>query len=329
MQCNGVLAQGLDASPAGIMISHGHPKGGWMVTYSYMNMLMKNNLSGTQNISDDEIFSKDYVMSAQKMNMDMHMLMGMYGLTGRVSLMLMVSYTSNSMDMLAYSPAMHMHGGMMDMGTLEHTHETSGLNDTKLWALVKLLNGEGSSLVFSAGINFPTGDFQISAGEHAIIEGEHQPYMMQLGSGSTDLMPGLTYFKKAGKLSWSVQALSVIRPFENSLGYHFGNELTLNAWGAYQIIPLLSASLRAEEISSTAISGADNSIYIYSEPGSNPVNSGGMAANLYAGINFYINKSFLNNSKAGVEYGLPVYQNLNGIQISTHSTINLGITKAF
>lgn len=330
VKCFTAPAQGLDASPAGVMISHGHPKGGWMFSYTYMNMMMKNNLSGTSNISDEEIFAKDYSMSPQKMNMNMHMFMVMYGITGRLSAMIMANYNEQQMDMTAYSASMHMHGGTMDMSSsTSHSHQTSGLGDVKLWALYKVRNGEGSSLVASLGFSFPTGDYKIEAGEHATFQGEHHAYMMQLGTGSFDFMPGITYLKNKNKFTYSAQLIGVIRPFNNPINYHWGNEMDVNAWGAYKFFPWLSASLRAEYFYSGSISGKDNLMYIYTEPGSNPVNYGGTKINGYPGINFYINKSFMRDSKIGVEFGLPVYQNLNGIQQSLSSTLFASITKSF
>src|SRR4051794_291871 len=98
-KCIPACCQGLDAGPAGVMVSHGHPKGGWMVSYTYENVMMKHNLAGTENVTDDAVFN-DYIFSTQSMRMDMHMLMGMYGLSARLSFMLMTNYTVTSMDLI-------------------------------------------------------------------------------------------------------------------------------------------------------------------------------------------------------------------------------------
>ncbi|MBK9412078.1 MAG: transporter [Bacteroidetes bacterium] len=323
-----IKAQNLDASPAGIMISHSHPKGGWMFNYTYMNMLMKNNLSETAKISAEEIFTKDYSMAAEKMKMDMHMIMAMYGFTGRFTVMAMASYNVNSMDMQSYA-AGHVHGGANSDGSLFHTHESSGFGDVKLWGLYKIGNGEGSSLVLSAGINVPTGNINVEAGEHALFPGQRQSYMMQLGTGSFDLMPGLTYYKRTGKLSWSTQALLNIRPFENDNGYRQGSDLTFNIWSAYSFSSSFSASLRGELFNGDVISGKDPMISILAEPDANPVNHGGIKGNTYAGFNYYLNKGFLHDTKFGIEFGIPVYQNVNGIQMSTAYSLFATITKSF
>lgn len=321
-------AQVMDAAPAGIMISHAHPKGGFMISYSYMNMMMEENLSGTRKVSDNEIFQKNYSMSPEKMKMDMHMLMLMYGLTGRLSFMLMANYNIYKMDMKSYS-AGHVHAGSTATPSLFHTHESSGLGDVKFWMLYKLLNGENSSLVFSVGVNLPTGDTHIAAGEHATFAGQRQSYMMQMGTGSYDIMPGLTYYKNQGKIAWSVQALANVRPFNNDLDYHYGNDVTVNAWAAYHIGSSLTASVRTEFFEGGKIKGSDEMIYPLSEPGADTENYGGSRANAYAGINYYIAKSFMRNTKIGIEAGMPFYQNLNGPQMATQYILNAGITKSF
>ncbi|MBP9924104.1 MAG: hypothetical protein KBF92_09760, partial [Bacteroidia bacterium] len=91
-------AQQQDASPAGVMISHAHPKGGWMFNYSFMHMNMGGNFKGNEKISNEEIFNS-YLMAGTSMKMDMHMLMAMHGITGRFTIMVMANYVSNSMDM--------------------------------------------------------------------------------------------------------------------------------------------------------------------------------------------------------------------------------------
>lgn len=37
-----------DLSPSGVMLGHEHGKETWKISYRYMNMIMENNLSGTE-----------------------------------------------------------------------------------------------------------------------------------------------------------------------------------------------------------------------------------------------------------------------------------------
>lgn len=320
-------AQAIDASPTGVMISHGHPKRGWMVSYAYMNMFMEDNFAGTKKVSDDYIFS-NYLMSPVDMKMDMHMLMLMYGISGKLSAMLMADYRLMHMNMNMYSTSGHNHGGSSETSTsLKHEMKTSGIGDVKLYALYKLLTAEHTSLTASMGINLPVGSITID--DDGMYNGQHLPYMMQLGSGSYDLLPGITVLSKHKRISYSAQLLATIRPVDNTLDYHYGNEFLVNVWGAYQFHKVISASLRTEGISSSAIEGKDKLIYAYMEPGADPENYGGRRINGYGGLNIYITKSFMKGSKLTFEYGLPFYQNVNGTQLGLKSTLYAGFTKSF
>src|SRR6188472_3732178 len=163
-------------SPAGVMISHAHAKGGLMFTYSYMDMQMKDNWSGREAVSDDQIWN-DYLYAPQKMHMGMHMLMGMYGWSDRFSLMLMTEYKSASMTMSLRGGSIphHHHGDSTQVANANiHEHTATGFGDTKLWAVYNLVQKENSSMVLSAGISIPTGRINIEASEHALYPGERQ-----------------------------------------------------------------------------------------------------------------------------------------------------------
>jgi len=295
-----------------------------------MNMAMQNNISGTSQVSDEKVYT-NYLMSPKKMLMDMHMLMAMYGITGNFSVMGMVNYNISSMQMNMIPTESHNHAGMMNMQTRSNmmNSKTSGIGDIKLWLLYELYNHDGASLLLSTGISLPIGKTNIYGGNNTMYEGQKLPYMMQMGTGSMDIMPGITYLKKYDQLTLSTQALSIIRPFYNFSGYHYGNELQINAWAAYEILPSFSFSLRAEGYKAGNIKGNDAKISSEMEPASSAVNYGGARANGYAGINYYVNKNYIRNCKIGIEFGLPLYQNLNGIQLSTRYTLNARITKSF
>ncbi len=225
----------------------------------------------------------------------------------------------------------HHHGDSTVMASNEttHNHATAGFGDVRLWAIYKLVSRENLSLLLSAGLNIPTGKIDIDAGEHAIYPGELQPYMMQLGTGTFDFMPGLTYLANSGSLTWSMQALSNIRPFYNSRGYHYGSDLTLNAWAAYHIIPIMSVSARLEGYAGSTIYGSDSKINPIVSPAADPKCYGGQRLSAFAGVNFYISEGFLSYAKIALEIGAPIYQQVNGIQQVSSYCWNAGITKAF
>ncbi len=318
-----------DLSPSGIMLGHEHPKGIWKISYRYMSMMMDGNLSGTTKVDDNFVFNK-YIMSPQNMRMDMHMVMAMYGVTNRLSLMAMFNYNASSMNMNSLPGTMNMtmngSGGMMSSNNSNTmSSKTSGLGDTKLYAVYSIINHNVHHILLSGGISLPTGSIQMKGkSDDMMYPSQRFPYMMQMGSGTFDFMPGITYLLKQNKASLSAQITSVIRPFNNSLNYRLGNEFTFNVWSAYRWFPWVSSSVRIEGSSVGAINGYDPSLYGVLEPSATSLNYGGQIVKSYLGLNFYLNRGWLKNNKLSVEYGMPVYQNVNGVQLALKSTIYAG-----
>src|SRR4051794_38916947 len=73
-------------TPQGVMTDHIHAKGEWMLSYTYMNMMMQGNNTGTAHVSDNDVY-RQYMMAPATMSMQMHMAMVMYGVTDKLTLM--------------------------------------------------------------------------------------------------------------------------------------------------------------------------------------------------------------------------------------------------
>ena len=312
-----------DATPAGVMLSHVHSKGEWMLSYRYMNMASRGMQQNGSSISNEHIYNQ-YLYSSDRMNMQMHMLMAMYGVSERITLMTMLEYNQSSMNMIAPEGSTHIHNGVV-MGSMAHDMKTSGFGDISITALYSIINTEKNQLLFSGGLSIPTGFVHTEGDAGSMNANSRYPYMMQQGSGTWDILPGLTYTYKKEKVMASTQIFSTIRTGYNHVGYKLGNEVTFNNWIAYQWTPWLSTSVRGEIIQTGTIKGNDPSLYAYTEPSANNANYGGTTAMLYAGINTF----FLTNNKIGMEIGLPVYQKTNGIQASVYSHVNLAYTIVF
>lgn len=313
-----------DMNPSGIMVGHSHPKGVWMLSYRYMTMQMRDNLSGTEKVADDIIY-QNYIMSPNAMSMDMHMVMAMYGITNRLSVMAMLNYNvlSMKMNMLPGTMQMQMNGmTMTDMNATSMTMKTSGISDTKLYAMYALLDKSSHKLVISAGVNLPTGSISLTGDDMSMQPGKRLPYMMQLGSGTYDILPGVTYLLHKSNFTWGTQVTATLRPGYNSLGYAYGNDVTATTWAAYKFLPWLSASVRAEGYAANSIDGKDPGLHEVMEPDSKAANYGGKRASGYVGLNLYWKK--LLSSRFSFEYGQPFYQNLNGPQLATRSMLYAG-----
>jgi hypothetical protein len=320
MHCTDECCCAKDYAPVGVMISHIHQKGQWMLSYRYTMTQMEGNQSGTRAIQNELVFN-DYLLAPSSMRMHMHMLMGMYGISSRITLMTMFSYMQQSMRMEMFpTGSSHQHG--VDIHGGQHSQVSSGLGDTRLYVLWGLPKYRNHQFMLSLGFNLPTGSItQKGDMDDLIYADRHLPYSMQLGSGSVDFLPGLTYLYQLGKWSSSLQLSSTLRYFTNKLGYHRGHEGCFNSWLSYRWLPSFSSSLRIETTASSAIVAQDRSLYTQLEPAANPHNYGGYVASLYGGTLFHPSLSCLKQHRVGIEFGLPIYQYLKGIQQPQQYTV--------
>ncbi len=303
--------------PLGVMGSHTHSKGSWMFSYQLMHMNMQDNLSGRESIGQESILDR-YMMAPGSMGMQMHMAGAMYALTDKLTLMAMLPYMSNHMQMVDR------------MGMASEMH-SSHLGDVSISGLYSLYKGHRQSLHISLGLSIPTG----SISESASIEHMHPatetclPYQMQTGSGTWDLLPALTYTGVYQSFAYGLQGQARLRTGENSRAYRLGHMTGLNSWLAYRQNNWLSYSLRLQALKNQEVTGQDIELNPMMSPTSDALNSGGKQLNAFVGANFSIGKEVFKGHRLGIEYGLPLYQNLNGIQMQGKGTLLAGWQVAF
>jgi hypothetical protein len=321
-------------APLGIMTDHVHGKGQWTIDYTYMNTTMKGNLMGTKSVDDNTIF-KTFAMAPDKMTMEMHMFMLMYSITDNLTVMGVMNYISNNMVMSMDSFALNsmrdmpgMVGSTVNNASMNTT--TSGMGDAKLYALYKIMDINRQRLIIGAGLSIPTGSIT-ERGSTLIGVNQILPYCMQLGSGTYDFMPSINYIGQSQYWSYGGVLNATIRTNTNTEGYSLGNQYSATAWLAYKFCHLMSASMRIEGVNTSGINGYDPNIERLSpnDPSSNTSDYGGKAVNAYIGLNFYKDKCSFKGLRLELEYGIPVYQNLNGTQMSLQRTFLAGCLYAF
>jgi hypothetical protein len=316
------------SAPAGIFNDHVHAKKEWMLSYRYMLMSMKGSQQGKTKLSQDQVYN-NYIMAPSRMNMQMHMLMLMYGLSDRITLMGMSSFSVNTMDM-----------SMMESGNPSHVHtgndnhsgfrsESSGITDTRIYAIYELFSRDRDNLVLSGGINLPTGKISLR-GSSMTGENDKLPYIMQPGTGNFAILPGITYTWQRD-ISGGAQLSADLRTGKNKLNYRWGNEANVNTWISHSWNRWLSSSFRANLTMSEKISGFDQEIAIQRsiDPAADINNYGGSRAAMYGGVRIVLPSGIMEGLSISAEYGLPFYQNLNGIQMTLKSTLYTSIQYGF
>lgn len=331
-----------DHAPIGVMGDHMHKKGEVMVSYRYMHMDMGGSLIGDDDATPETIATTipnrffgapmqapTLRVAPTDMTMDMHMVGVMYGLTDWLTLMAMGTLVEKDMDHITFQgPA-----GTNVLG--DFTTESFGTGDTKIAGLVGLFDGEVNGVRhnahLNAGLNLPTGSIT-ETGQILTPTGAtpspRLPYPMQLGSGTVDLEPGVTYNGRVSVLSWGAQYRATIRTGTNDEGYTLGDVHEATAWSQYGPAPWIAFSLRGAFKTQGRIDGIDPAIVAPVQT-ANPDFQGGELVELGLGINLAGQHGAVKGHRLGIELMLPVYQDLNGPQLETDWSLTAGWQKAF
>jgi hypothetical protein len=298
-------------APLGLMGEHTHKAGEWMLSYRYGHMAMEQNRANTDNVSDASVLA-NFMAAPTDMDMNMHMFGAMYAPSDEVTLMAMLPYTEKSMN--------HITRTGMRFGT-----ESDGIGDAKLGALIPLWDGPGQHLHLNAGVSLPTGS--INEKDQTPMGYVRLPYPMQLGSGTFDLTPSLTYRWYGDDWSFGSQLRAAVRLGRNDNNYSLGNEVGLSTWGAYRFNDIISTSLRLDGSRWGDIDGADSSLNPMMVPTARADLRGGRRIDGSIGVNLHLPE--WDGQRFAVELGTPLYEKLDGPQLSSDWKLTAGWQYAF
>jgi hypothetical protein len=152
---------------------------------------------------------------------------------------------------------------------------------------------------------------------------------MQLGSGTYDVQPGLTYLGESGHWAWGAQALTTFRIGRNDAGYSFGDVFRGTGWFAYGLTEWFAPFLRAEGRVWGNIDGRDPRLSPTVNPESDPNRQGGGRIDMLGGVNLYVPRGALKGLRLVLEGGVPVYENLDGPQLSREFSAAAGLSYSF
>lgn len=332
-------------APAGVMFSHMMAKGQTMVGYRYLwSRQAGDMLHGTDSVPDSAIIqnacTSGYLGTCRvnpiEMNMSMHMIDLMYAPYDWLNLMLMPQFME-----------MHMNMRMLDGIGYDanedhlHIHETGGIGDLGMYALLRLLNAGTHHIHMGLGVMAPTGDVDIQLRRiHQEDEGLIH-YGMQLGSGTWDFKPSLSYTGADGQWSWGAQMNGTVRMEDrNDSGYALGNMFQATAWGGYNLKPWLTASVRGVYTYQGQIAGqysptrgvVDGRWVNDVNPGSKnhsstgpmdfPDSYGGRYWDVGFGLSAVIPSGNFQGHRLGVEWLQPVEDDVNGYQLERVGTLS-------
>jgi hypothetical protein len=328
--------------PAGVMFDHMLANSGdMMVGYRYMYSSQGGDmLHGDMAVSDQTVVANGcgpnhcFLMPGT-MGMHMHMLDLMYAPTDWLTLMLMPMWMDMNMSMqrLEGAPpddlvANNVGNTNGDIGLhighhVQNGHETGGFGDLGMYALFKLFDDGMHHAHFTFGLSAPTADVDIHLNRRHQVDGGFIHYAMQLGSGTWDFKPSLTYTGKQDKFSWGAQANATIRMEDkNKSGYALGDIFQATAWGSYNLTDWLSASVRGMYTLQDGLDGKFNGLINQFGPMDYPQNHGGKYWDVGFGLNAMVHSGAFAGNHFSVEWLQPVDDNVNGYQLDREGSLS-------
>ncbi len=346
--------------PAGVMFAHTLPNAGdFMVGYRYMwNSQGGNMLNGTSPVNDQAVVDRGCIepgtlgcfLTPNSMTMAMHMIDLMYAPTDWLTLMLMPQFVDMHMAMRGLDGAQDpgVIGNNVDPHITHHIqnpHETGGIGDLGMYAMFKVFDNGTHHVHATAGFSAPTGDVNQQLRRAHGVDGGYHDYGMQLGSGTWDFKPSLTYTGQFNDLSWGAQANGTVRmENKNSSGYALGDLFQATAWGGYSPTRWLTATVRGVYTVQGSIKGQYNgssvgqffnpngptdangnhvvSTQLRFGPQDYPANYGGRFWDVGFGLSAPVPSGGLARNRFSVEWLQPVYTDFNGYQLDRDGALS-------
>ena len=308
-------------APIMVMGNHTHGKGEFMLSYRYMNMTMQGSRVGTDAVSDAVILSPSvfrFRVTPTEMPTQMHMFGAMYAPSNSLTLVAMIPHISSEMTHITRA------GGSF-------ATSSSGWGDIRVTALYVVARPVRARLRVGLGVSIPAGSIQQSGTTPLSQPDEVQlPYRMQLGSGTLDILPSLTYLSQLENLSFGLQVGGVYRLSRNDNDYRLGHVARGTFWAAYRLSDMFSASVRIAGKSWGNIDGFDRALSSGAQaPTQIPSLQGGTRFDGGVGINYFTPSGPLHNLRFGAEVMFPVFQDLNGPQLEVDLLVQVGVQYAF
>ncbi|MGC8493249.1 MAG: transporter [Syntrophobacteraceae bacterium] len=271
-----------------------------MAGFTYGHYSASGILNGTDNVSKEQVWEK-YLAAPQSLGIDFYTFSLVRGLTDNLSVVALIPYSVRSLTVETRARQVV-------------TMNTDGLGDVQVGGIYRIHQGPKDLWTFYGGLSAPTG----SINERGNLPGKIDvklPYPVQLGTGTVDLYPTLTYMGKCESLLWGAQASGIIHLGTNWDGYRWGDSYELSSWVGYQFFKGLAGSLRLDWQSSGQISGADPELNPLQAPATDPNDFGGDRLLILPGLTWSITNGPLKGNSLVLEGGVPVYQWLTGPQL--------------
>lgn len=284
--------------------------------YQYIQADFQDYQDGTKSLSIADIMAAGFPVVPAEITQEAHLFKIGYELNDRTVLNFQI-------PMIRQSTFHFGNPAVLAPQFEEFTIKTQGLGDIGLSASYIAWTKNQHAVAIDAGFSFPTGSIdEFGRTPRDPAADTLVPYTMQLGSGTVDFKPALTYVGSSDWLEWGTRAQGNIRLGRNSRDYSLSHRFALRNWVTLTSFKTFHPSLRVTTELWDRIHGADQDLFIIRPDGSrftpapvtDPELFGGEKVSVGLGVKVPFRKGFMRGQSVELEGSIPVYQNLNGPQ---------------
>ena len=300
------LDRASDFAPAGVLLDHTHERGDWTFLYRYQRDDADQLMQGENTLTVDQYQAQypGYTSTPLSQLNQVHTFGVMYAPHPRFTLAMMLPFVQKSLDQIEA-------GGVFDR------QETSGIGDAKAMVLLPFMQKGSQKTQFNVVLSLPTGSIRVDGSD-----GSRLPYSMQHGTGTWDILWGLTYTGKEQGLSWGAQVESQYRMNTNDLGYEFGAIYEASGWMAAEISSWLSLSVRLGWTKTENIQGADPELNPAASPLNDPNLQAGTRVEVGPGLNVLV--PVFGGQRLCFEALFSIYESVDGPQLASDVKFTAG-----
>lgn len=298
------------------------PRGKWSLSQRYIRVNFEGNRDGTTELSDEDVLwsgppatrtDKNFPIVPHTIHQEAFVTRIGYEINDRWNWNLLIPYIVQETDHVANTAL-----APIPANFAEFIIRSEGLGDISLSPSYLVWEKGLHTVHLHSGVSLPVGRINVKDDTPAPGEDNQLPYTMQLGSGTLDYLPGITYAGQEGIVGWGGQVLATIRIGKNGRGYSLGDRVSISSWVKVRPLRWLEPSFNVTAQIWDRIDGVDKDFA--NPPGgffpatvADPSKYGGEKVNVNFGVSL-IGSGRFERHALDIAGGIPIYQRLNGPQ---------------
>jgi len=300
-------------APSGVLRAVTLPVGEYLINYRYARDDFAGLRFGSEQISFDDAFDFDFSTVPADLSSETHELEIRYGLMNDLTVSASIPFTFKEMTNLTSE------------GTEFFITESNDLGDAQLHFMYDLVQRNGYRAHISLGGSVPTGEIaDRGLTPESFPQVTQLPFSMQNGSGTWDLMPGVSFHAQNEFGTVGMMGTATIRFGENDRSYTLGDRFEGTLWASRVLNDWISVSARVDFATWGDIDGVDPATNGNEDVSANPFATGGRRTTMPLGMNIMLQEGPLAGIRMSLEWEYVISEDLNGPQLSQDDRLTIG-----